>query len=73
MSTAAMVSACDFHLCGYKVRLLQYAVASLQFLDFGILASTWASRNSPYWISRENSLELIELSSINIVGSGFLL
>ena len=30
-------------------------------------------RDNPYWMSKENSLELIELSSINKVSLGFLL
>ena len=45
-------------LCGYFGYLLQY---------------TGSIRDDPYWTSRENSLELIELSSINIVSLGFLL
>ena len=30
-------------------------------------SNTGSIRDDPYWTSRENSLELIELSSINIV------
>ena len=39
-------------------------------LSISFCSNTGSIRDDPYWISRKNSVELIELSSINKVSLG---
>ena len=45
-----------------RIRFIQFV-----FCRFPVSPNTGSIRDDPYWIPRKNSLELIELSSINKV------
>ena len=65
-----------FYFRDYDLLNLQYvsltvqnrkSIVSLVLVQVSSCSNTGSIRDDPYWTSRKNSLELIELSSINIV------
>ena len=48
-------------------------IISLVLVEVSSCSNTGLIRGDPYWTSRENSLELIELSNIDMVSISFSL
>ena len=51
----------------YGLRMTTYYKVNINFSCLHSCGNTGSIRNDPYWIFRKNSLEFIELSSINKV------